>query len=208
MHQYLQGASWPHILLIVAAIYCAVMAVRSRRLIHSAVWLASVSALLAIVFYLFDAAFVAVIELSVGAGLVTVLFIFAISVAGEEAIDAKSLLPKPLAWLLVGVSFIFLAWFALPQSRVEIPISESNLSITLWEQRGLDVIVQVVLIFAGVLGLLGLLAETKPPLGEAMADEFAAIREKDLSLLERQSTSRAERTILPIKRDDHSEDSR
>lgn len=208
MSQLLQGASWPHILLIAAAIYCAVMAIRSKRLIYSAVWLAGVSALLAIVFYLFDAPLIAVIELSVGAGLVTVLFIFAISVAGEELMDAKSLLPKPLAWLLVIVSFLLLAWFALPQSKIDMPMSESSLSIILWEQRGLDVIVQVVLIFAGVLGLLGLLAETKPPLDEAMADEFVAIREKELRSLERQSISRAERTVLPIDREDSSKDSK
>jgi hypothetical protein len=142
----------------------------------------------------------------VGAGLVTVLFIFAISVAGEEAMDAKSLLPKPLAWVLVTVSFLLLAWFALPESEIGNPVAEASLSTTLWQQRGLDVIVQVVLIFAGVLGLLGLLAETKPPLGEAMADEFAAIREKELKSLERESMNRAERTALPIPPQDRSKE--
>jgi len=53
-------------------------------LIASALWLAGVSALVSIMCYLLGAYAVAVIELSVGAGLVTVLFVFAISIAGEE----------------------------------------------------------------------------------------------------------------------------
>jgi hypothetical protein len=31
-----------------------------------------------------------------------------------------------------------------------------------WEARSLDVLLQIVMIFSGVLGLLGLLAESKP----------------------------------------------
>ena len=44
---------------------------------------------------------IAVIELSVGAGLVTVLFVFAINLTGEENLDAKRMMPKPLAWGLL-----------------------------------------------------------------------------------------------------------
>ena len=60
-----------HVLLLLAAIVCAAMAVRARPL-HAALWLAALSALIAIVLYRLGAPEVAVIELSVGAGLITV----------------------------------------------------------------------------------------------------------------------------------------
>ena len=54
----------------------------------------------------------------------------------------------------------------------------------LWRDRALDVIVQVVLIYAGVLGLLGLLAERQAPLQQPAAREVAARRERDLQTME------------------------
>ena len=53
---------------------------------------------------------VAVIELSVGSGLVTVLFVFAINIAGEEAISKDTPFPRLGAWVLVVVSLGLLAW--------------------------------------------------------------------------------------------------
>jgi Tfp pilus assembly protein PilV len=55
----------------------------------------------------------------------------------------------------------------------------------LWQARGLDVLVQIVLIFAGVLGLLGLLAEAAAPLDQPAAHEVAAERQRQLQALER-----------------------
>ena len=59
-------------LMFFAILLLALQAIRAVPLLHSAVWLAAMSAMLAIVFYLLGATYVAVIELSVGAGLVTV----------------------------------------------------------------------------------------------------------------------------------------
>ena len=75
--------------LSVAMLMCAFMAFRTPRLLISALWLAGCSAILSILLYLMGAYQVAVIELSVGAGLVTVLFVFAISIAGDETIEFK-----------------------------------------------------------------------------------------------------------------------
>lgn len=47
----------------------------------------------------------------------------------------------------------------------------------------MDVLVQIVLIFSGVLGLLGLLAEAKAPLKYPVAEEVAAKREQELEEL-------------------------
>jgi NADH:ubiquinone oxidoreductase subunit 6 (subunit J) len=154
------------ILLVIASIIFAIQAMRARRLIVSALWLAGTSAILSVIFYLLGAYLVAVIELSVGAGLVTVLFVFAISISGEEAVELRSLLPAAAS---------------------QPPTVEASLSVMIWQVRGLDVLVQVVLIFSGVLGLLGLLAEEKAPLAYPVAEKFAAQRERELEELQEQT---------------------
>ena len=143
-----------------------------------------VSALLAILFYLMDAPQVAVIELSVGAGLVTVLFAFAISVAGEELLDDSPTFPQVLSIGLVLVAVALLAGLSLPLPASPASGSQPALSELVWQQRGLDVLVQVVLISAGVLGLLGLLAEAKAPLAYPLAEEVAARREREIEELQ------------------------
>ncbi len=186
--------------LMFALIIFAIQAIRAERLLHSAIWLAGASALLAIIFYQLGAHQAAVIELSVGAGLVTVLFVFAIGMAGEDQIELKLLIPRPLVWGLVIAALFLLGWLILPFGREVIVLPpdqaavvgnladtqtiEEPIQVVIWEQRGLDVLVQVVLIFSGVLGLLGLLAEAKGPLQKSVAEEVAAIRDRELLALE------------------------
>ncbi len=146
-------------LLMVGIILCAVLAVTAKRLLASAIWLAGVSALSATLFYMLDAREVAVIELSVGVGLVTVLFVFAISIAGDESMDAKSIVPRVLAWILALGAVVLLGWMALPEIHTAQKLAELSSTDILWQQRGLDLLVQVALIFAGVLSVLGLLSE-------------------------------------------------
>jgi Tfp pilus assembly protein PilV len=58
------------------------------------------------------------------------------------------------------------------------------------------VLAQVVLIFAGVLGLLGLLAEAKAPLEKSMAEAIIAQRNQDLlAIQQRVYDSEKERHI-------------
>ncbi|MGA2489170.1 MAG: NADH-quinone oxidoreductase subunit J [Anaerolineales bacterium] len=182
------------LLLLILAIVFSIGAIRARRLLTAALWLAGVSALVSIVFYLYGARQVAVIELSVGAGLVTVLFVFAISIAGESIGTSLPVLPGPLS---IGIPILFallLGWFLLPVP-VQAPFAagtEATLEELLWHQRGVDVLVQVVLIFSGVLGLLGLLAEVKPPLQGSAADEISAKRDLELQAMEGQFLDKEE----------------
>ena len=151
------------ILIVTLAVVCAIQAVIASRLLHSALWLAGTSVLTAIIMYMLGAAEAGVIELSVGAGLVTVLFVFAINIAGEEVIGVKSILPKWLVWtsviLAIGLTiFLVLKWVGIipnPTNQMELQAS------ILWDDRYLDLLLQVVLIFAGVLGVVGLLAHGK-----------------------------------------------
>jgi uncharacterized MnhB-related membrane protein len=175
------------LLLLIVTLVFAVQSFRTPRLLSAALWLAGVSALLSILFFRLGAPQVAVIELSVGAGLVTVLFVFAISVAGDEPITAASLVPWPLA---VGLAFgaaALTGWLALPVSPVELVVAERPLSQILWQERGMDMLGQVVIIFCGVLGMLGLLAEVRAPLEHTMAAEASARREWGLQEMQQKA---------------------
>lgn len=149
-----------YVWLVATMVVCAWQAIRAMRLLSSAVWLAGASASVALLLYALGAYEVAVIELSVGTGLVTVLLVFAIGIAGEDAIAARSLVPQPLAWGLVLLAIGLLAWSMLPTKDTRPPTTTMSLTQMVWEQRALDLYVQVALIFAGVLGVLGLLSET------------------------------------------------
>jgi len=149
------------ILTTLAAVYCAYRVMRASSLLNVTIWLACVSALTSVLLYLLGAPEVAVIELSVGAGLVTVLFVFAFSITGEATIDELTLIPRPLAVALVLGAIVLIGWFALPVGASQAEGEGATFAAILWQARGLDVLVQVVLIFAGVMGLLGLLADQR-----------------------------------------------
>lgn len=147
-------------LLVVGTGLCGFLALRANRLLSSALWLAAASAFTSILLYQLNAYEVAVIELSVGAGLVTVLFVFAIAIAGEDGIRATAVVPKWVSWTLLAGVMLLLGWFVSPLVVFRSETAESiPFSTMLWQNRALDVLVQVGLIFAGVMGVLGLLAE-------------------------------------------------
>jgi NADH-quinone oxidoreductase subunit J len=68
-----------YITLVVVILVCAITAVLSKNLLQAAVVLGMGSATLAVIFFLLNAPYAGSFELSVGAGLVSVLFIVAIS---------------------------------------------------------------------------------------------------------------------------------
>ena len=83
------------------------------RSVRTEVRSADVSASLAALLYALGAHEVAVIELSVGAGLVTVLFVFAINIAGEEPIEIKALVSRmALELASSGLDFMLLNYGA------------------------------------------------------------------------------------------------
>lgn len=180
--------------LLCALIVFSIQAIRARRLIASALWLASASAVLSIVFYALGGHQVAVFELSIGAGLVTVLFVFAISVAGEDAMHSRAL-PRPLAWGLAIAAVVLLSLF-VPTIDVDVPLrQEPTFASMLWQERGLDVLVQIVLLFAGVVGMLGVLSEEKPPLDQPVAAQVSAERDKELLDLQQQVDDREKEIV-------------
>src|SRR5215216_1447269 len=87
-------------LFLLGAIVCAYRAIVAKRILSATIYLACISALISAVLFLVGATQVAVMELSVGAGLVTVLLVFAVSVVGDDAVDPPSIITKPLAFTM------------------------------------------------------------------------------------------------------------
>ena len=144
--------------LAMAAILCALQALRAARLLPAALWLAAVSALTSLLLYQLGAWQAAVIELSVGSGLVLILFVLAINLAAQPEAAIRSLVPRPLAWCLAGMSALLLAELTWPARPPAASAANLPVSTTLWQGRPLDVVVLVVLIFAGAVTVVGLLA--------------------------------------------------
>ncbi len=155
------------ILILAGLLLCSVQAVRVKYLLSSAIWLAGASAATAILLYRLGAHEIAVIELSVGAGLVTVLFVFAISIAGEEALPDLVSIPRWLSILVIITAMGLFAWMSLPAFNITPPgAKELGLTSILWQNRGLDVLLQIVFVFSGVLGVIGLLGNEMPTMRE------------------------------------------
>jgi uncharacterized MnhB-related membrane protein len=154
-------------LFLAGAIFCAYRAIVSRKILSATIYLACISALVSAVIYKLGAAQVAVMELSVGAGLVTVLLVYAVSVVGDDAMDPPSVISKPLAFGMVGLVAILLGWMAYPAIPAYFERGSMTLAVSLWQSRVLDVWIQIALIFSGVMGVLGLLSEQTPPRKES-----------------------------------------
>jgi len=145
-----------HNLLFMLAVLFAVWAVMVRNLLTSAIMLALVSVFAALILFDFNAPWAAVFELSVCAGLITVLFIGGVSlVRGDyernpESRTAFHALPLALA------IFAIAAWFGVPEFFGEIEgwkrmaSPEGTIGLALWDQRRPDILGQIVMLAAGV----------------------------------------------------------
>jgi len=150
------------ILLLVGASFCALMAISAPQLLTSALWLAAASVLSALVLYALSAPTMAILELSVGAGLVTILFVFAIQYEQSDTPASPPLIPRLIGWGLPLAALILTGALILPLPTPEQPAVEVGTFATLlWGSRALDALIQVGLIFAGTLGVLGILSSRK-----------------------------------------------
>ncbi|MBN2554787.1 MAG: NADH-quinone oxidoreductase subunit J [Anaerolineales bacterium] len=149
--------------LTLGAIMAAIFAIRAKRLLASAIWLALLSAIVSVLFYILGAPQVAVIELSVGAGLVTVLFVFAIAISGGEAEGGRAPVPTSVAVVFGAAMMFMLAWLVLPIEDPASVVEGTTFMQMLWEGRALDVMLQIAVFFSGVVSVLGLLGENVAP---------------------------------------------
>jgi NADH:ubiquinone oxidoreductase subunit 6 (subunit J) len=148
------------IILLCGLILFSVLAILLKDLIKAALSLAVASLFLGIVFFRLSAPYAGVFEISVVAGLITVLFILTIALTKKEGEVSESKLVK-LAFPLFFILFIIIDGLVMKSLLQKIPAlpagpEAGTFGEVLWKQRTFDLVAQIGVIFAGVLAVLAL----------------------------------------------------
>ena len=148
------------ILLLSGLVLFSILAILSRNLLRSAISLAVASLLLGIIFFRMKAPYAGVFEISVVAGLITVLFILTIALTKGESDVRESNLVR-IVFPLFFVVFIIIDVLAMKSLILKIPVlpgsaDQGTFGDVLWKQRSFDLIGQLAVILAGVFSVLAL----------------------------------------------------
>jgi NADH-quinone oxidoreductase subunit J len=155
-------------LVLIAMTLTALWTVMARSLLRSAIGLALTSALLTVVMFRLDAPLAAVFELSVCAGLISVIFITTISLTQPlttfEVTDHMRrrlgrFIYLPFLMALVAIVLVSLKInIKLPLPALE---PERDIRLVLWQLRQIDLVGQVAILLAGALGVAIFFKEKK-----------------------------------------------
>ena len=149
-------------ILLAALLAAGVWAVMTSDLLRSAIGLALTSAILTLVLFLLGGPLAAVFELSVCAGLITVVFISTISLTKSEQPEAargrKLTRLQRFAFLpvLLILAAIYLHGHAPHPGHVAPPPAHPPRDVreALWFVRRFDLVGQILIILAGVFGVI------------------------------------------------------
>ena len=169
-----------HLLLLALLVVFLLAAVLLTDLLRAAIALALGSAVLSIVFFTYGVPYAAAFELSVGAGLVMVLFASTIGLTRraepENEEKGKSIaLLLPLL-ILIGLGAIDISIFALMNKQVLVvrnAAPAASFGDMLWRFRWLDILGQLAIIVVGVFAVLGLFRNDGALTGDKPADKGA-----------------------------------
>lgn len=154
-----------HIALLLGLVLFSILAILVRDLLKAAIALAVASIMLAIILFRMGAFYVGVFEISVVAGLITVLFISTIALTRGEQDVKESKVPLvifPVFFIaFIVIDFVLmghlLGKLATLPARPEI----GSFGKVLWNQRTFDLVGQIGVIFAGVFAVLALFRKRK-----------------------------------------------
>ncbi|MBU4307584.1 MAG: NADH-quinone oxidoreductase subunit J [Candidatus Aminicenantes bacterium] len=153
-----------HFFLMIGLVAFSILAVLSRDLLRSAISLAVASVFLAVIFFRMNAVYAGVFEISVVAGLITVLFITTIALTrgDQEVVENKRhLLIFPLFFLILIVIDILVMKNLLGKIPAIVSSESGTFGEVLWNQRTFDLVGQIGVILAGVLAVLALFRQGK-----------------------------------------------
>ncbi len=137
-------------------------AVISKKLLNSAIMLAIASIGVSLLLFAYSSPWAAVFELSVCAGLITVLFISAVSlVKSYEDENQKeknikySIFPLILSAAVILFSIFVPEYFEKLSNYLPLLKNSSELKIgnIIWSERGVDIIGQITIIAAGIFAI-------------------------------------------------------
>jgi NADH-quinone oxidoreductase subunit J len=137
----------------------AALAVLLRDMLQSILSLTIASVSLAAYFYLLGAPYAAVFEAIVAAGLITVLFLFMVSLTDTSVVERLEGRKATLVGVL-GLAFVAVVGFLWASYFGELGVAaQSNFGDfgeALWTGRSIDVLAVTILIFVGVIGSMRL----------------------------------------------------
>jgi NADH-quinone oxidoreductase subunit J len=156
------------LILLSLLVLAALWTVMTLRLIHSVVGLALTSVILSVIMYRLGSPLAAVFELSVCAGLISVIFIATVSFTSR--ISKENLRTRrrerllrfgylPLVVIIAGV--LLIRYLRVPVFNLPVPGQGEDVRNVLWNMRHLDLLGQIVVLLAGALGVAVLFKETK-----------------------------------------------
>ncbi|HNW97960.1 MAG TPA: hypothetical protein PKK00_06070 [Bacteroidales bacterium] len=150
-------------LLVFSSLFTALI----KNTLKAVIALAIASALLSIIMFLMGAPLAAVFELSVCAGLVTAIFASTISLTDQpnpeqQAEKNKKRLSRyiylPII-IIVVTGIILITKPGLDFTSFTSTVAENTVQNTIWHTRGLDIAGQIIVILAGVFGIVILFKE-------------------------------------------------
>jgi NADH-quinone oxidoreductase subunit J len=156
-------------MLLIGLVIFSALSILVRDLLKAAISLAAASIFLALVFFRMNAVYAGVFEVSVVAGLITVLFITAIALTRSDEQVPESRYHKFIFPLFFG-ALLLIDLLVMKSLRGRIPSISSPETRTfgevMWNERSFDLIGQIGAIFAGVLAVLALFRSSdKSPQG-------------------------------------------
>jgi NADH-quinone oxidoreductase subunit J len=137
------------------------MVVFSSRLLVAAITLALTSIIITLLMFKLNSPFAAVFELSICAGLITVIFITTISfvkpLTQQELIESRKRRIKKYIYLPVVMALVgFVVSIVIKPVSLKLPeiIQETSVRNVLWNLRQVDLLGQVIVLLIGVFGIV------------------------------------------------------
>lgn len=146
------------VLLLALMALAALGVVFSRDLLYAVISLGLLSVFTSILFYSLGAPYASIMELSIGAGLITVLFMATISLVEERQFKGERKLKLTylnVTGLLIAAAIaLFIGWALFKGASAEpAVISPGTLPEILWGERLLDVLGLGIVIFTAAIGI-------------------------------------------------------
>lgn len=162
------------VILLIGLVVSAMVCIMIRNLLKASIALAVMSAILSVIMFMLGAHLAAVFELSVCAGLITVVFISAISmtrvrtneeIAEKEKQRRKRFMALPVLLIVLLTGVLFALWpyldALLPYTAVADGATETVQEF-IWNKRQVDLLGQIIIVLAGVTGVLIFFKESDP----------------------------------------------
>ncbi len=156
------GNPWVFIILAVIAVGAALLMLTSRNAVHSALWLVMNFATVAVFYIVLNAPFIAMVQITVYAGAIVVLFLFVIMLLGAEKLRGAS---GEIGWrfwvaLLMGIVLVATMFFGViteNQTATTAPAIDSSpeaIGIALFESYLFPFEVTSILLLAAMMSLV------------------------------------------------------